>query len=129
MTDYNGVGIVIFHPDMRSVLMICDSRSRKWSFPKGRVEESDAYPLATGIREVEEETGFIHLHDYRVDPIKKGIYGNYLLYEGLSLRDTLVCDYKLDEYVEQISWIPIENVSKLDKNYTSWQFSVSRGWE
>lgn len=129
MADYTGVGIVIFHPNMNNVLMICDSRSKKWSFPKGQVEESDVFPLATGIREVKEETGFVHLQDYTVDPIKNAKYGNYILYEGISLRDTLVCDHRLDEYVEKIEWISVHDVSKLDKNYTSWQFCKSRGWE
>lgn len=129
MADYNGVGIVIFHPDREHVLMICDSRSKKWSFPKGQVEECDVCTVATGIREVKEETGFVYLHDYTIDLYSSEKYGNYMLYEGQSLRDTLVYENRPDEYVEKVSWIPIEGVSKLDKNYPSWQFSVSRGWE
>ena len=47
-----------------------------WDFPKG-VVENDEDPLATAVREVEEETGVADLvfrwgHDYRETPVYRG---------------------------------------------------------
>lgn len=128
--NYNGVGIVILHPDMKHVLMVLDSRSRLWSFPKGRAESGDPFPLATGIREVLEETDFEYVRDYVVTDIqKRGIYGNYLLYDGVSLRETLITTSKPSENVDEIAWVPICHASTLNKNYTTWQYCVTHGWE
>lgn len=102
--------------------MIRDSRNQKWSFPKGGVEESDPFQLATGIREVYEETGFQYMKDYSVDLTKKpDIIGSCALYEGHGFHNDLIFSQKLYEHVEEVAWIPKNKVCELEKNYsTKW---------
>ena len=128
MKKYHGVGIAILNTAGDCVLMIRDSRSQKWSFPKGRVESFDAFPLATGIREVAEETNFHYKRDYLVDVDKKGIYGSYLLYEGNALRETLVSTSKREEFVDEIAWISLNNLGELTKNYPTRRYCEAHGW-
>lgn len=110
---YQGVGIVLYSPDMGSILMIRDSRSMKWSFPKGHTEDYDAFPLATGIREMYEETRFTYLQDYVVNFHTSKIYGKYLLYEGVSLHMNLILKHNFEEYVDKVAWIPIVKLLSL----------------
>ncbi len=64
-TWYDGSGIILFN-SYNQVLLVQDKISKKWSFPKGRVDKEDCdFPIVTAIRETKEETGL----DYRTDYI------------------------------------------------------------
>lgn len=69
--NYTGAGFILMTPDFR-VLLVQDAKSKKWGFPKGHREESDASDIETAQREVQEETGIaptsytIYEHPFRV---------------------------------------------------------------
>lgn len=71
-TWYDGAGIILFN-SCNEVLLVQDTFSKRWSFPKGRVEIDDLdIPINTAIRETLEEAGLQHLIDYTLssyDPI------------------------------------------------------------
>ncbi len=63
-TWYKGSGIILFNAEGR-ILLVQDAVSKKWSFPKGHVEEEDYdIPLLTAIRETTEEVGLNPMTDY-----------------------------------------------------------------
>ncbi len=68
---YTGAGFILFTPDFR-VLLVQDAKSKKWGFPKGHREDTDASDIETAQREVLEETGIaptsytIYDHPFRV---------------------------------------------------------------
>ena len=69
--NYTGAGFILMTPDFR-VLLVQDAKSKKWGFPKGHREETDASDIETAQREVQEETGIaptsytIYEHPFRV---------------------------------------------------------------
>jgi 8-oxo-dGTP pyrophosphatase MutT (NUDIX family) len=69
-TWYDGSGIIIFNAE-NHILLVQDAYTKKWSFPKGRVEkEDDDNPIITAIRETKEECGLECNTDYILNSIK-----------------------------------------------------------
>jgi 8-oxo-dGTP pyrophosphatase MutT (NUDIX family) len=63
-TWYDGGGVILFN-SYNQVLLVQDKFSKRWSFPKGRVEKEDCdFPIVTSIRETKEETGLEYGVDY-----------------------------------------------------------------
>lgn len=61
-TWYDGAGIILFNKQ-NQILLVQDAFSKRWSFPKGRVEIDDN-PINTAIRETKEEVGLEYITDY-----------------------------------------------------------------
>ena len=66
---YKNAGLIIFKDD--TVLLVQDTKSLKWSFPKGAPEAIDEHdPKKTAIRETYEEVGLVPEADYTLDDHK-----------------------------------------------------------
>lgn len=63
--NYAGAGLILLSSDLTSTLLVHDTRSAKWGFPKGHREPEDANDLQTAVREMWEETGLVAT-DYKV---------------------------------------------------------------
>jgi len=63
--NYAGAGLILLSSDLTSTLLVHDTRSAKWGFPKGHREPEDANDLQTAVREMWEETG-LTATDYKV---------------------------------------------------------------
>ena len=113
-----GAGIVIYSPDKTHILLIKDSRSRKWSIPKGAVESFDDSFIATAIREVQEESGFVWGIDYMIDHID-GEFTQYMIFSGTASSNQLRFTECLKEFVEEVKWIPVFDVHKLNLNFVT----------
>lgn len=105
----NGAGIVLFNKAHTHILLIKDSRSKKWSMPKGQYESYDNSYISTAIRETREETGLIWGYDYLLNQIA-GTYGKYVIFEGYALSDRLRKISCLEENVECIEWVDLTNI-------------------
>jgi len=57
ITSWKGAGIILFDKDDLSLLLVRDTKSKKFGFPKGHYEKYDKTPFDTAIRELNEETG------------------------------------------------------------------------
>lgn len=110
-----GAGIVIFNKERTHVLFIKDSRSNKWSIPKGHWETYDETLLDTAIREVQEETWLLWGYDYMIDQIA-GKISNYMIYESTALSMQLRQTSSEKEHVSEIAWIDIKTISSLHTN-------------
>jgi 8-oxo-dGTP pyrophosphatase MutT (NUDIX family) len=99
-------GIVLYNSGQTHVLLIKDSRSKKWSIPKGQKELFDPTFVHTACREVLEETGLYWFYDYMInEPI--GQFNHYMFYEGNVFSDTLRKTSCIEEHVEEIKWVDI----------------------
>jgi 8-oxo-dGTP pyrophosphatase MutT (NUDIX family) len=111
----NGAGIVLFNKAHTHILLIKDSRSKKWSMPKGQYEEYDDSYLSTAIRETLEETGLYWGYDYLLNEIA-GTFGKYLIFEGYVLSDTLRKTSCPEHFVECIEWVDLTNINNYITN-------------
>ena len=113
-----GAGIALYNPEKTHILMIKDSRSHKWSLPKGAVESYDESLVCTAIREMTEETGFIWGIDYMLDSID-GQFTHYMIFSGTSATNKLRFTECLKEFVSEIKWIPVQDIHKLHRNFVT----------
>jgi 8-oxo-dGTP pyrophosphatase MutT (NUDIX family) len=60
--NYAGAGFILLSSDLTHILLVHDTRSGKWGFPKGHREKYDSNDLATAMRECREETGLTSEH-------------------------------------------------------------------
>jgi 8-oxo-dGTP pyrophosphatase MutT (NUDIX family) len=123
--NYAGAGFVLLSSDLTQLLLVHDTRSGKWGFPKGHRETYDANDLATAVRECSEETGLVHGIDYvvhdEVFKISKGgssYLFRYALLNGAATKDRLRAGPAHE--IAGLEWIPIatllEAQSVLDGN-------------
>jgi 8-oxo-dGTP pyrophosphatase MutT (NUDIX family) len=110
-----GAGIILFNKAHTHILLIKDSRSKKWSMPKGQYESYDDSYLSTAIRETFEETGLQWCYDYLLDKIS-GTYGKYVIFEGSVLSDTLRKTSCPEQNVESIEWVDLININNYITN-------------
>ena len=122
-----GSGIVIFNTKRTHILLILDSRSEKWSIPKGHWETYDASLLDTAIREVQEETHFLWGYDYMID-CTAGVFLNYMIYEGYAPSMQLRAQSSEKEHVSKIAWIDLQTILTLPINHVTklWYYAYSR---
>lgn len=109
--NYAGAGFVLLSSDLTHLLLVNDSRSGKWGFPKGHREAVDENDLATAIRECREETGLLP-SDYDVHEetfkISKGSGAYLFRYATLKEDFHHVRLYPGQvEEVARLEWVPL----------------------
>jgi 8-oxo-dGTP pyrophosphatase MutT (NUDIX family) len=121
--SYIGSGFILFSNDLKKILLVHDTRSKKWGFPKGHREEEDTTDLETAVRECNEETGLstndyiIHNESFRVS---KGSQSYIFRYAVLNENSrTLIHSNSLQE-ISELRWVPLSEIlaanSVLDGN-------------
>ena len=84
---YIGDGIII-HNSNKEVLLVCDSRSGRWGFPKGHPENCDKkLAINTAVRECYEETGMCVINDYIIENMNPKRIGKRLYFSGILLNE------------------------------------------
>lgn len=119
-------GLIITN-DKGEYLLVKDSRSKKWSFPKGGKEEYDRYLTHTAEREMFEETGFVASRDYTYDPTNhiravvhtKEYCSVYYFFIGKCIKNDLYFTQKLDEHIEEIKFVRPCDLIRLNLNYVT----------
>jgi 8-oxo-dGTP pyrophosphatase MutT (NUDIX family) len=111
-----GAGLVIFHPSQSSILLVRDTRTDLWSFPKGRAESYDRDLVDTAVRETYEETGFVKDVNYRLLSHVSKLYGNTNILWAEATSPTLVFDSCIEQHVAEVAWIPISQIPHLKAN-------------
>jgi len=135
--NYAGAGFILLSSDLSTILLVNDTRTNKWGFPKGHREEYDANDLETSIREVKEETG-LTTEDYRVYPevfkVSKGSHSYNFRYAVLidEKRKANIVSGPAHE-VGGLQWVPIkqlldaQNVLDGNKYLRSWLADLRSG--
>lgn len=110
---YAGAGLVLLSPDRQSVLLVHDTRSGKWGFPKGHKEPCDATDIDTAIRECKEETGLtaadysIHNEPFKISKGSQSYIFRYaFLKEG---REGYVAPVNPRE-ISALQWVPVQRL-------------------
>lgn len=113
-----GAGIVIYHPSVWAVLLIRDTRTNLWSFPKGRAETWDRDLVDTAVRETFEETGMVlHIH-YRLLSRSMESYDKTRLMYAEATTANLPFTYCIEQHVAEVAWIRVEDIPRLKGNYS-----------
>jgi len=121
--SYIGSGFILLSHDLKKMLLVHDTRSKKWGFPKGHREETDANDLDTAVRECHEETG-LTTNDYMVhnEPfrVSKGSQSYIFRYAVLHEHSrTRIHSSSLQE-ISELRWVPVSEIlaanSVLDGN-------------
>ena len=86
--NYAGAGLILLSSDLTHTLLVHDTRSGKWGFPKGHRETYDKSDLDCAIREVGEETG-LTADDFVVqdDPFKISKGGHAYLFRYAVMKE------------------------------------------
>jgi len=112
--SYVGAGFIMLSPECTHTLLVNDSRSKKWGFPKGHREKEDADDLATAVRECYEETG-LEITDYRVHTevfrISKGSQSYLFRYSVVKTDMNKVKIHPLPpNEISECRWVPIADL-------------------
>lgn len=118
---------LILTNDKGEYLVVKDSRSHKWSFPKGGKEDYDKYLTNTAEREMFEETGFLLEKDYVYNPHNhvcainqtKEYCSIYYFFVGKSLKNDLYFTQKLDEHITEIKFVSAYDLMRMNINYVT----------
>jgi len=110
---YIGSGFILLSNDLKKILLVHDTRSKKWGFPKGHREEIDTNDLETAVRECHEETGLskndyiVHNESFRVS---KGSQSYIFRYAILSENSrTNIHSTSLQE-ISELRWVPVSEL-------------------
>jgi 8-oxo-dGTP diphosphatase len=102
-------GVVVIRDN--KVLLVHRPRYDDWSFPKGKVEGAEIYPV-TAVRECDEETGFnvtlgpyLGVDKYTVPEGDKQVH-----YWSAQVREDI--GFAPDEEVDKISWVSTKDAAK-----------------
>jgi 8-oxo-dGTP pyrophosphatase MutT (NUDIX family) len=124
--SYVGAGFIILSPECTHTLLVNDSRSKKWGFPKGRRNNQEKdYNCA--VREFCEETGyeFNHLNNIQnILPFEENFTGsNYKSYKHkyflmyMNYKDTTdVSNFQKSE-VSKMEWKTIDECIQCIRPY------------
>jgi 8-oxo-dGTP pyrophosphatase MutT (NUDIX family) len=117
--NLNGAGVCLFDSELKKILLVKDSRSKKWSFPKGRFELEETI-FQTAVRETFEETKLAYLTDYTA--ISDSIYvcdRYYIIFAKVNKDYNKELRADISWNVEEIKWFSKSELLELknrDKN-------------
>lgn len=113
-----GAGIVIYHPSDWAVLLIRDTRTNLWSFPKGRAEAYDRDLVDTAVRETFEETGMVlHVH-YRLLSQYMEAYDKTRLMYAEATTANLPFISCIEQHVAEVAWVCVQDIQRLKGNHS-----------
>ena len=118
---------LILTNDKNEYLIVKDSRTKKWSFPKGGKEDCDKYLTDCAEREMFEETGFISDKDYIYNPQNhvccvsqtKQYCSVYYFFIGKALKNDLYFKQKLEENIEEVKFVSAYDLMRMNINYVT----------
>jgi len=119
---YIGAGFIILSPDYTHTLLVNDSRSHKWGFPKGHKEKVDENDLETAVRECNEETGLvksdykIHSEVFRVSKGSQSYLFRYVVIKPEHMNKVHVHPEFCHE-IRECRWVPLIELLKADNIY------------
>jgi 8-oxo-dGTP pyrophosphatase MutT (NUDIX family) len=121
---YLGAGIILAN-NRGQILLVCDSRSGRWGFPKGHPEHCDhKNPLNTALRECFEETGMEVVTDYLIDPNKPKKIGKRYYFSGICYRESFDKSLLDKREIKDIRWWSFDEFSSnediLNSDLRSW---------
>ena len=109
-----GAGIILYN-DKGELLGVQDSKTAKWSFPKGDCERTDVHLIDTAIRETLEETGLEHGVDYLIDKHMYIPLGNrhvYYIAARLSDKEPIA----MPGHSTDVRWISLDELRTVPHN-------------
>jgi ADP-ribose pyrophosphatase YjhB (NUDIX family) len=117
-SNMNGAGILLFNSNYSKILLVCDSRSSKWSFPKGRFEKNETV-RDTAIREMQEETEFEYPVDYQfvIWPAFK-VFQYYIFIGKLNDNENVnskIFIPNIEQHIKDIKWFDKNEIRQLKK--------------
>jgi 8-oxo-dGTP pyrophosphatase MutT (NUDIX family) len=133
---YIGSGFILFSHDLKKILLVHDTRSQKWGFPKGHKEDYDTNDLQTAIRECGEETNLtpndytIHNEPFRVS---KGSQSYIFRYAVMNEYSKTYIQSSSTQEISEIRWISISDLLGADtvldgnKYLRSWIADIQSG--
>jgi 8-oxo-dGTP pyrophosphatase MutT (NUDIX family) len=103
-------GIILLHEN--KVLLVKDTTTSKWSFPKGAMEDYDHdNPLNTAIRECREETGLEFEVDYTLTNYCPAVFfENQYYYFARLLRNTNTLSLKAEGETSTVQWVSLRSI-------------------
>lgn len=112
--DYAGSGFILLSHDLMSTLLVHDTRSGKWGFPKGHKEPKDSSDIETATRECFEETG-LKSDDYSIKQeafkVSKGSQSYVFRYAVLKEEKRYSILKPGPSYeIAAIQWVPIKQL-------------------
>ena len=120
--SYVGSGFIMLSPECTHTLLVNDSRSKKWGFPKGHKEDDDKNDdLTTAVRECGEETG-LTTSDYKVHSevfrVSKGSQSYLFRYAILKTDMNKVKKYPTPpNEIRECRWVPIVDLIGANQIY------------
>ena len=104
-------GMIVFNK-YKQFLLVKDSKTGKWSFPKGVVDECDKdNTFNTAVRECKEETSLELNKDYTMKSYTPMVfYETNYYYIAQLMRDINVKELKTDEEVSDVAWFDAKKV-------------------
>ncbi|ANH38135.1 Diadenosine hexaphosphate hydrolase [Nocardioides dokdonensis FR1436] len=112
--DVHAAGAVVFRPG-REVLLVHRERYDDWSFPKGKVDPGE-HPVATAVREVEEETGLrvslgrpLPSHRYPNARAMKTVH----YWTGRVVGADDVSGFEPNAEISDVRWVPVDEAAAL----------------
>jgi len=112
--NYAGAGLILLSSDLLTTLLVHDTRSGKWGFPKGHREPEDTSDIETATRECFEETGLkpddytIQLDSFKVSKGSQSYTFRYAVLKdekrNLNLKPGPAYE------ISGIQWVPVKQL-------------------
>ena len=112
--NYAGAGFILLSSDLSTTLLVHDTRSQKWGFPKGHREPTDASDLETAVRECYEETGLtsedysVHSEVFKVSKGSHSYNFRYAILHDETRKSNIVPGNKNE--VAGLQWVPLKQL-------------------